>query len=213
MADTGGRVVKDDARLFADRTSAILDELRSIRNALYIRRLVHFGDRFRNSDPDMSYVKATEQMVAMAMTAGKVMDVRGIVDVRPDIRPVFNSKSRLEWEVCLSIGTGKRRRQQLLDAYFNNEGHDFVLVSGENGLYNRVTVSFDTDLSLLYGRFLEMCPDLPAPDVRWNFIVDEGDVNAYAPPPMGLTNAWDILERDEKAWKKSTKVQAQTGTD
>lgn len=166
-------------------------EQESIRNLIFARRLLDFPAEFYDDDMDRSYVRAVEHLVKMAYTATDRMTVRGMIDLRPDIKSRV-SRGRLYWTVCVTAGVGDEERVKV-KAIRMKGSKALVVTEGTEVLFQ-----FGTDIEKAYNRFLKNNPDPPGEGVRWKFGPDACEVYYCMPMPLPVDVAWQELKRREE---------------
>lgn len=182
-------------------------ETLNIRNLLYAKRMLDYCGIIEAEDPDLGYSRAVMKLVALARTSLDVLTVRGICDIRPDVRPDMSPAGRLRWRVCLTIGADEHNRTMLDSISFE---YNKAIIKAK-GL--RMELRFDVELDSLYNVFAARTAGPLDPDHPWTFMPELDEAHVYVPAPMGISAAWNQLRKEDRRWeiKRSGKEKGRTG--
>lgn len=189
------KVLKDNWWKRIDRKSlekaSVNREIDGICDLIFAKRLLDFCEVFPAEDPDVGYARAVTRVVEMMYTATKLMDVRGLADIRPDIECRLTIYGTIVWGASLTMGNSESSRTRVRWIRFNSNLATICL--GETDL----TLRFGIDMEKLYARFLEENPDPPGEGVEWKIDVDPASLSYYEPIPKPLNDSWaDLLDED-----------------
>ncbi len=182
-------------------------EILNIRNLLYAKRMLDYCGIVEAEDPDLSYTRAVVKLVTLARVSSDVLTVRGLCDIRPDVRADMSPAERLQWRVCLTIGADEHTRMMLESIVFENT----KAILKSKGL--RLELRFDTDLESLYGVFAARTAGPLDADKPWTFMPELDEAHVYVPAPLGMSAAWRQLRKEDRRWeiKKSGKGKGRIG--
>lgn len=182
-------------------------EALAVRNLLYAKRMLSHCGTIEAEDPDLSYSRAVMKLVTLARVASDVLTVRGLCDIRPDVRPGRSPAGRLLWTVCLTIGADEHTRM-IVDS-INFEYNKAQIWS--KGL--RLELWFDVDLESMYGAFEARTQGELDPDSPWTFMPELDEAHVFVPAPLGMSAAWKQLRKEARKWeiKTSAKEKGRTG--
>lgn len=167
-------------------------ESEAIRSIMFAHRLLKSCKSFKDENLDLAYVRAVEWMVTLARTSSGLMDVRGMIDLRPDIKFILDEKRRGSWKVCVTVGMEDEHRTVVTSIRLSKNTATICFEGGE------FSFRFGLDLEKEYADFMASNPDEPSEGVKWFCRVPVREIKYVVPAPKPVDPAWKEMKRGEE---------------